>query len=92
MVTGVLCVQIWWEDAAHISMFAPNRESYDEARETLDTLLQDKEPELEFGAIYSARVTELRSSGVMVELYDDMPPVLLHNSQLDVRRVRGGKV
>lgn len=78
---------MWWEDGSQIGVFAPNRDSYDEAREVLDSLLAD-EPELEFGTIYTARVTELRPSGVMVQLYDDMAPVLLHNSQLDVRRVR----
>ncbi|KAA0201847.1 hypothetical protein HAZT_HAZT000284 [Hyalella azteca] len=81
-------VEIWWEDASHICVFAPNRLAFEEAKETLDALLEDKEPTLEFGAIYTARISELRPTGVMVQLYDDMTPVLLHNSQLDMKRVQ----
>lgn len=70
-----------------MSAFAPNQSSLEEAREVLNELLKDNEPTLEFGAIYTATVVELRPQGVMVTLYDDMPPVLLHNSQLDTRKV-----
>lgn len=68
-------------------MFAPNQSSLEEAREVLNELLKDNEPTLEFGSIYTATIVELRPQGVMVTLYDDMPPVLLHNSQLDTRKV-----
>lgn len=48
----------------------------------------DKEPTLDFGGIYSARIVEIRESGVMVQLYPTMQPTLLPNSQLDQRKVR----
>lgn len=81
-------VEIWWEDATKIAMFAPNRVAHEEVMETLNKLVEDKEPTLEFGSIYSAQVMELRPTGVMVQLYEGMTPALLHNSQLDARRVQ----
>jgi len=50
-------------------------------------LTEEREPTLEFGGIYSATIVELRDSGVMVTLYPTMQPVLLHNSQLDHRKI-----
>lgn len=46
-----------------------------------------KEPTLDFGGVYSARIVEIRESGVMVQLYPSMHPTLLPNSQLDQRKV-----
>lgn len=45
------------------------------------------EPQLEFGAIYKAKIVEIRDIGVMVTLYPTMQPTLVHNSQLDQRKV-----
>jgi polyribonucleotide nucleotidyltransferase len=60
----------------------------DEAKEMIDQFLkEEKEPELEFGAIYKARVVEMKETGVLVTFYPKMVPALLHNSQLDVRKV-----
>ena len=50
-------------------------------------LAEEHVPELEFGAIYKARIVEMRDIGVLVTLYPSMSPTLLHNSQLDVRKV-----
>lgn len=78
------------EDETTFSLFAPSQAAMNEAKEMIDTFLVAKEriPDLEFGGIYSAKITELRDTGVMVVLYDGMPPALLHNSQLDQRKVR----
>jgi polyribonucleotide nucleotidyltransferase len=60
----------------------------DEAKEHIEQYLAaPREPELEFGAIYTAKIVELRDIGVMVTLYPGMTPTLLHNSQLDQRKV-----
>lgn len=60
----------------------------DEAKEIIDKILTtERAPELEFGGIYKATIVELRDIGVMVTLYPGMPPALLHNSQLDQRKV-----
>lgn len=60
----------------------------DEAKEVIQSLLKaDKEPQLEFGGIYKAKIVEVREIGVMVTLYPSMVPALLHNSQLDQRKV-----
>ena len=60
----------------------------DEAKEMIDQFLkEEKEPELEFGAIYKARIVEMKETGVLVTFYPKMVPALLHNSQLDVRKV-----
>lgn len=59
-----------------------------EAQEFISNIVNsDKEPVLEFGGIYTAKIVELKESGVMVTLYDSMKPALLHNSQLDQRKV-----
>jgi hypothetical protein len=54
----------------------------------IEKLLEEmKEPELEFGGIYTGKIVEIRSNGVLIQLYPTMPPVLLPNSQLDRRKV-----
>jgi len=59
-----------------------------EAKEMIEDILQkDREPVLEFGAIYTARIVEIREIGVMVTLYSNMIPALLPNSQLDQRKI-----
>ncbi|CDW52638.1 polyribonucleotide nucleotidyltransferase 1 [Trichuris trichiura] len=81
-------VQITQIDDARYSVFAPNRRSMEEAKKELDILLEDNyEDKFEFGSICTAKITELRDNGVMVILHPQMQPVLLPNSQLDMRRV-----
>lgn len=59
-----------------------------EAKEMIKDILQkDREPILEFGAIYTAKIVEIRETGIMVTLYSNMVPVLLPNSQLDQRKI-----
>lgn len=83
--TGAQLTQV---DETTFSIFAPSQNSLDEAcvmiKEFLDV---DKVPDLEFGAIYTAKILELKDIGVMVSLYPSMPATLLHNSQLDQRKV-----
>lgn len=70
------------------NLFAPNKDAMDEAKEQIEKLLNDPdEPELDFGGIYKAKIVEIKEIGVMVTLYDSMKPTLLHNSQLDQRKV-----
>lgn len=60
----------------------------DEAKEKIEELISsERVPDLDFGAIYTAKIVEIRDTGVMVTLYPSMPPTLLHNSQLDQRKV-----
>uniref|UniRef100_A0A1I8N0E6 polyribonucleotide nucleotidyltransferase n=1 Tax=Musca domestica TaxID=7370 RepID=A0A1I8N0E6_MUSDO len=77
------------EDETTFTLFAPSQSAMHEAKEMIDTFLVPKEriPDLEFGGIYTAKITEIRDTGVMVILYNNMPPALLHNSQLDQRKV-----
>uniref|UniRef100_W8AY65 polyribonucleotide nucleotidyltransferase n=1 Tax=Ceratitis capitata TaxID=7213 RepID=W8AY65_CERCA len=76
------------EDETTYSIFAPSQAAMDEAKEHIDALLtKERIPDLEFGGIYSAKITEIRDTGVMVILYPSMPPALLHNSQLDQRKI-----
>lgn len=71
------------------TIFAPNQEAMNEAKEYIEKILNEsREPQLEFGGIYKAKIVEIRETGVMVTLYDSMVPTLLHNSQLDQRKVR----
>lgn len=81
-------VQMNQADENSFDVFAPSKSAMDEAKEMIQKLLaKDKVPELDFGGIYTAKITELRDTGVMVTLYPSMPPALLHNSQLDMRKV-----
>ncbi|XP_046402269.1 polyribonucleotide nucleotidyltransferase 1, mitochondrial [Ischnura elegans] len=71
------------------TIFAPNVDARNEAQEMIDGWLSaEREPVLEFGAVYTAKIVEVREIGVMVTLYTGMMPALLHNSQLDQRKVK----
>ena len=60
----------------------------EEAKVIINKLLTtEKEPILEFGGIYTAQIVEFRDIGVMITLYPSMVPALVHNSQLDQRKV-----
>ncbi|KAM0728110.1 Polyribonucleotide nucleotidyltransferase 1, mitochondrial [Formica fusca] len=81
-------VHIFPQDENTYSIFAPNEDAMTEAKEMIENILQkDREPTLEFGAIYTARIVEIREIGVMVTLYSNMVPALLPNSQLDQRKI-----
>ncbi|GJQ70059.1 hypothetical protein Trydic_g18293 [Trypoxylus dichotomus] len=81
-------VQINQVDDNTYEVFAPNQHAMDEAQEMINNVLNtEKVPELEFGGVYKATIVEIRDIGVMVTLYSGMPPALLHNSQLDQRKV-----
>ncbi|XP_032881068.1 polyribonucleotide nucleotidyltransferase 1, mitochondrial [Amblyraja radiata] len=84
--TGVTVSQI---DEETFSVFAPTPNAMHEASELINELCKDdQEQQLEFGAVYTATITEIRDIGVMVKLYSNMTPVLLHNSQLDLRKIK----
>ncbi|XP_071650165.1 polyribonucleotide nucleotidyltransferase 1, mitochondrial [Temnothorax longispinosus] len=81
-------VHIYPHDENTYSIFAPNEDAMAEAKEMIEDILRkDREPTLEFGAIYTARIVEIRETGVMVTLYSNMVPGLLPNSQLDQRKI-----
>ncbi|KAL3287573.1 hypothetical protein HHI36_002041 [Cryptolaemus montrouzieri] len=81
-------VQVNHIEDSKFEIFAPSHHAMDEAKEIISSLIHsEKEPELEFGGIYTATIVELRDIGVMVTLYSGMPPALLHNSQLDQRKI-----
>uniref|UniRef100_A0A3P8UFJ3 polyribonucleotide nucleotidyltransferase n=1 Tax=Cynoglossus semilaevis TaxID=244447 RepID=A0A3P8UFJ3_CYNSE len=84
--TGVTISQV---DEETFSVFAPSPGAMHEAQEFIsDICKDDQEQQLEFGAVYTATITEMRDSGVMVKLYPNMSAVLLHNSQLDHKRIK----
>uniref|UniRef100_U3I572 polyribonucleotide nucleotidyltransferase n=1 Tax=Anas platyrhynchos platyrhynchos TaxID=8840 RepID=U3I572_ANAPP len=84
--TGVTLSQL---DEETYSVFAPTPSAMHEAREFIREICKDdQEVNLEFGAVYTATITEIRDSGVMIKLYPNMTPVLLHNSQLDQRKIK----
>ena len=52
-------------------LFAPTRAAFDAAKKEIEERIAAlREPTLEFGAIYTAQVVEVRQSGVMVRLFD----------------------
>ncbi|XP_037078097.1 polyribonucleotide nucleotidyltransferase 1, mitochondrial-like, partial [Pollicipes pollicipes] len=82
-------VQVTPRDDTTFCVFAPSPAALAEARAHLDALLESSpEPEFEFGAVYTARVVELRETGALVRLHPNAAPALVHNSQLDARPVR----
>lgn len=84
--TGVTIHQV---DEETFSVFAPTPGAMSEAQDFIGKICKDdQEQQLEFGAIYTATITEIRDIGVMVKLYPNMSAVLLHNSQLDHKRIR----
>ncbi|XP_063831070.1 polyribonucleotide nucleotidyltransferase 1, mitochondrial [Ostrinia nubilalis] len=81
-------VQVTPIDEIKYSVFAPSQTAMDEAKARIAAwLAAERTPELEFGAVYKARVVEVRDIGVMVTLYPGMAPALVHNSQLDHRKI-----
>ncbi|XP_056147765.1 polyribonucleotide nucleotidyltransferase 1, mitochondrial [Lampris incognitus] len=84
--TGVTISQV---DEETFSVFAPTPGAMNEAQDFINEICKDdQEQQLEFGAVYTATITEIRDIGVMVKLYPNMSAVLLHNSQLDHKRIR----
>ncbi|XP_042562413.1 polyribonucleotide nucleotidyltransferase 1, mitochondrial [Clupea harengus] len=84
--TGVTISQL---DEETFCVFAPTPGAMSEAQEFIvEVCKDDQDHQLEFGAIYTATITEIRDIGVMVKLYPNMSPVLLHNSQLDHKRIK----
>ncbi|CAB1343769.1 unnamed protein product [Coregonus sp. 'balchen'] len=74
-------------DEETFSVFAPTPGAMNEAQEFITEICKDdQEQQLEFGAVYTATIMEIRDIGVMVKLYPNMSAVLLHNSQLDHKR------
>nr|XP_023412937.1 polyribonucleotide nucleotidyltransferase 1, mitochondrial [Loxodonta africana] len=83
---GVTISQV---DEETFSVFAPTPSAMHEARDLITEICKDdQEQQLEFGAVYTATITEIRDTGVMVKLYPNMTAVLLHNTQLDHRKIR----
>uniref|UniRef100_A0A667FWD7 Polyribonucleotide nucleotidyltransferase 1, mitochondrial n=1 Tax=Lynx canadensis TaxID=61383 RepID=A0A667FWD7_LYNCA len=84
--TGVTISQV---DEETFSVFAPTPSAMHEARDFITEICRDdQEHQLEFGAVYTATITEIRDTGVMVKLYPNMTAVLLHNTQLDQRKIK----
>ncbi|XP_056647014.1 polyribonucleotide nucleotidyltransferase 1, mitochondrial [Diorhabda sublineata] len=95
-IGGVNLKKLFAETGVHVSqiddltfeVFAPSQSAMDEAEDIIQKLLTtERAPDLEFGGIYKATIVEIRDIGVMVTLYPGMPPALLHNSQLDQRKI-----
>uniref|UniRef100_A0A673SY39 polyribonucleotide nucleotidyltransferase n=1 Tax=Suricata suricatta TaxID=37032 RepID=A0A673SY39_SURSU len=85
-VVGVTISQV---DEETFSVFAPTPSAMHEARDFITEICRDdQEQQLEFGAVYTATITEIRDTGVMVKLYPNMTAVLLHNTQLDQRKIK----
>uniref|UniRef100_G1RDY0 Polyribonucleotide nucleotidyltransferase 1, mitochondrial n=1 Tax=Nomascus leucogenys TaxID=61853 RepID=G1RDY0_NOMLE len=82
-------LQLKQVDEETFSVFAPTPSAMHEARDFITEICKDdQEQQLEFGAVYTATITEIRDTGVMVKLYPNMTAVLLHNTQLDQRKIK----
>uniref|UniRef100_A0A2K5MLE6 polyribonucleotide nucleotidyltransferase n=1 Tax=Cercocebus atys TaxID=9531 RepID=A0A2K5MLE6_CERAT len=78
-----LVVTISQVDEETFSIFASTPSAMHEARDFIAEICkEDQEQQLEFGAGYTATITESRDTGVMVKLYPNMTAVLLYNTQI----------
>lgn len=78
------------EDSSQLIVFAPNTESFNEANELIQSFISSKsteEPTFEFGAIYQVKVTEIRPTGVLVSLHENLPPAFLPLKELDMKKI-----
>ncbi len=90
-ITSATGVTLSTKDETTFTLFAPNSRAMADAELMISDLLQAaREPELLFGAVYTARVVEVRASGLMVTFYTGMRPALLPNSQIDGKKVHHG--
>ncbi len=81
-------VTVTTKDETTFTMFAPNSQAMEEADRVIENLLEtNREPELQFGAVYNAKIVEVRASGLMITFYPGMKPALLPNSQIDGKKV-----
>ena len=70
------------------TLFAPNPDAMREAEEYIEERLsEEQEVNLEFGAIYDAKIVEVKEGGVMVKI-KGQPLIYLPNKQLDKKNVR----
>ena len=76
-------------DEETFSVFVPTPSATHEARDFITEICEDdQEQQLETGAVYTATITEIRDTGVMVKLFPNMTTVLLHNTQHDQRKIK----
>lgn len=69
--TGVQILQE--EEEGTWTLFGPSQEMLEEAELMVTKLLEEqKQIELEFGAIYTGKILELRNTGVLLTLQDGM--------------------
>lgn len=81
-------VNIHQQEDDTYSVFAPNATAMATAKKMIENILQkEAEPEFVFGGVYTAKIVEIRSVGLMVSLHPNLHPVLLPLSQLDTRKV-----
>ncbi|KAK4337184.1 hypothetical protein RND71_044010 [Anisodus tanguticus] len=76
------------ENVNAYNIFAPNQDAMDEAKEFIDDILiKEKELDLEFGAIYTAKILEIKENGVIIKI-EGQPPLFLHNKHLDKKKIK----
>ena len=76
------------ENSNSYTLFAPNSDAMQEAEQYIEERLSEvEEVDLEFGAIYDAKLVEIMEGGVMVKI-KGQPLIYLPNKQLDKKIVR----
>uniref|UniRef100_A0A8I5ZRL9 polyribonucleotide nucleotidyltransferase n=1 Tax=Rattus norvegicus TaxID=10116 RepID=A0A8I5ZRL9_RAT len=81
--TGVTISQV---DEETFSIFAPTPTAMHEARDFITEICRDDVIYILF--VLTKLISFCRDTGVMVKLYPNMTAVLLHNSQLDQRKIK----
>lgn len=72
------------------TVFAPNQEVMNEAREIIEGNLRDEPgtPTIDFGAIVSSKILEIKENGIMISLHPQIDPVFMHNKEIDQRKIQ----
>lgn len=76
-------VKINSDDDTNISLFAPNNQSMERAKEIIAKLMEEQQDDnYQFGAIFKAEIVRILDSGVFVTLKQGGRPIWIRNSDL----------
>lgn len=76
------------ENSASFLLFAPNQDALSEAEEFINEKLNEvEEVNLDFGAIYDAKIEEIKEGGVMIKI-KGQPLIYLKNKHLDKKKIK----
>ncbi|KAF6033457.1 hypothetical protein EB796_008231 [Bugula neritina] len=87
-IEAITGVTISVNDDQSFGIFASNLQDLNSAKSMIEELQEIGSPvQFEFGNTYKGKIVELQQSGAYVELHQQMDPVFVRNSQLDIKKI-----